>query len=570
MNIFSSADTATLRALDQSQAIIEFDLTGKILRANENFCKAMGYSLDEIVGKHHRLFVDPAEAASPDYAEFWRLLASGTFQQKQYRRLAKGGREVWIEASYNPVMRHGKPFKIVKFATDITESKLRALAEAGKLEALSRAQAVIEFDTAGRILAANENFLTTLGYRIDEIVGKHHSMFCDPDYTRSDAYRRFWEALNRGEYSTDQFLRFGKGGRKVFIQASYNPILDDRGRVIRVVKFATDITERMRAMEEIGAGLGRLAEANIRETLDTPFAKEFEKLRSDFNTSIGTFQETLEKVLAQTQALNHHSETLRTTSDALAHRAEQQAGALEETSAALSQVTSTVRSSAERVHDTRNLVKQTRTAATSSVAVVGDTVAAMQRIEQASTEIGKIIGVIDEIAFQTNLLALNAGVEAARAGEAGKGFAVVAQEVRELAQRSAGAAKEIKALTGNASNQVLEGVRLVGDTGKALHEIEAFVEQINSNIDAIATAASEQSTGLGEIASAVGTLDQMTQQNASMVAQTTELSHTLAKGAVTLTGLVGQFKLNRRSRRREPGSDAALAPAFRQDERRIA
>ncbi len=571
MNIFSSADKATLQALDQSQAIIEFDLTGTILRANDNFCTAMGYAHQEIVGRHHRLFVDPAEAASADYAEFWRLLANGTFQQRQYRRIAKGGREVWIEASYNPVKRNGKPFKIVKFATDITESKMRALAEAGKLEALSRAQAVIEFDTAGRILSANDNFLATLGYRLDEIVGQHHAMFCDPDYARSADYRRFWEALNRGEFATDQFMRFGKGGRKVFIQASYNPILDDRGRVIRVVKFATDITERMRAMEEIGAGLGRLAEANIRQTLDTPFAAEFEKLRSDFNTSIGTFQETLEKVLAQTQALNEHSETLRETSDALAQRAEQQAAALEETSAALSEVTGTVRSSAERVHDTRDLVKQTRSAATSSVAVVGDTVAAMQRIESASAEIAKIIGVIDEIAFQTNLLALNAGVEAARAGEAGKGFAVVAQEVRELAQRSAGAAKEIKALTGNASNQVLEGVRLVGDTGKALHEIEAFVEKINSNIDAIAAAASEQSAGLSEIASAVGTLDQMTQQNTAMVGQTTELSHTLAEGAVTLTSLVGQFKLNRRSRRREPGSDAAAsAPADLRDHRRIA
>ncbi|TCQ27751.1 methyl-accepting chemotaxis protein [Rhizobium sp. PP-CC-3G-465] len=558
MSLFSSSDGAILQALDQSQAIIEFDLTGKILRANANFCRAIGYDSGEIVGRHHSMFVMPEEARSPAYAAFWQALAKGKFQQAQYKRLGKGGREVWIEASYNPVFKGKRPVKVVKFATDITASKIKSLSDNGKLEALSRAQAVIEFTPDGRIVSANENFLSVLGYRLEEIVGQHHAMFCEPAYVQSAAYRTFWEQLAGGAFVTDQFLRLGKNGRRVHIQATYNPIVDESGRVVKVVKFATDMTERVRAIEELGAGLGRLAQANISETLDRPFTREFEQLRHDFNMSIGGFQQTLVNVLGQTENLNGHSHTMREASGILAQHTREQAAALEETSAALEQITITVRQSNERVQDTRNLVKQAKEQAGHSVTVVGDTVAAMQRIETASSSIGHIIGVIDEIAFQTNLLALNAGVEAARAGEAGRGFAVVAQEVRELAQRTARAAKEIKDLISNASREVVDGVRLVGDTGRALTEIEVFVASINENIDAIAAAASEQTTGLGDISASVNSLDGMTQQNATMVARTTELSHTLAQGAATLADLVCRFQLNHNSTTREP---AAAKPA---------
>jgi methyl-accepting chemotaxis protein len=533
-----------MHALNQSQAIIEFDLKGRILRANSNFCKTLGYDESEIVGRHHSMFVLPDEAASPAYALFWQDLAKGTFQRNQYKRLAKGAREVWIEASYNPVFKGKRPFKVVKFATDITSSKIASLSDRGKLEALSRAQAVIEFTPDGKIVSANENFLAVLDYRLEEIVGKHHSMFCEPSLVQSPEYRAFWQRLSHGEFVTDQFLRIAKGGRRVFIQATYNPIVDEYGKVLKVVKFATDMTERVRAIEELGAGLGRLAESDISRTIDRPFTQEFEKLRHDFNTSLAGFQQTLVDVLGQTGHVNHHSNTMREASNVLAQRTGEQAAALEEASAALEEITATVRRSNERMHDTRSLVKKATEQASLSVSVVGDTVAAMQRIETASSSIGQIIGVIDEIAFQTNLLALNAGVEAARAGDAGKGFAVVAQEVRELAQRSAKAAKEIKGLIGNASREVVDGVRLVGDTGTALHQIETIVASINENIDAITAAASEQSIGLGEINASVNTLDQMTQQNKAMVANTTELSHTLAQGAATLAELVGRFHLN--------------------------
>ncbi|TCQ10524.1 methyl-accepting chemotaxis sensory transducer with Pas/Pac sensor [Rhizobium sp. PP-F2F-G36] len=543
---------SVLQAISQSQAIIEFDLTGRILDANENFCKALGYGLSEIVGRHHSMFVSPQEAASPDYKAFWAGLAGGAFQRQQYKRFGKGGREVWIEASYNPVMRNGKPYKVVKFATDITASKMQSAEDGGKLLALSRAQAIIEFTPQGEIIRANDNFLAALGYDHAEIAGRHHSMFCDPSYTASPDYQTFWENLRQGKFVTDQFMRIGKGGKRVFIQASYNPIFDDAGRVFKVVKFAIDVTDRMHAVEELGAALERLSQCNIRMSLDEPFVGEFERLRLDFNTSIAEFQKTLTNVLSQTSALNDSSQEMRQAAEQLAERSQQQAAALEETSAALDEVTATVNSSTENTQETRTLVQNARLSTGASAAVVEETVTAMHRIEQASREISQIIGVIDEIAFQTNLLALNAGVEAARAGEAGKGFAVVAQEVRELAQRSAKAAKEIKVLITNSGKEVMEGVRLVGKTGAALQEIDVFVRRIDQNVDAIATAAKEQSIGLREINKAVNDLDRMTQENAAMSERTTDISRALAEGADSLAALVSLFKLNRRTAPRGP------------------
>ncbi|MBD9623641.1 PAS domain-containing methyl-accepting chemotaxis protein [Ensifer sp. ENS06] len=555
--LFSSDAKAMLDAINRSQAIIEFDLSGTILTANENFCRAMGYDLHEIVGRHHRMFVQPEEAASAAYTDFWARLARGEYDSQQYRRIGKGGREIWIEASYNPVFRGRKPYKVVKFATDITASKAKSTDGQGKIDALSRAQAIIEFTPSGEIITANENFLSAMGYALPEIVGRHHSMFCEPDDVHSPAYADFWRDLAAGRFVTDQFKRIGKGGKTVFIQASYNPILDDAGRVSKVVKFAVDVSDRVLAVQEIGAGLGRLAECNIRMTLDEPFVGELEILRRDFNTSIGMFQETLSAVLSQTRDLNSNSHEMKDAAEHLADRTRQQAAALEQTSAALEQATATVRTSTENTQQTRALVQNARQSAHSSSGVVRDAVTAMQRIKAASEEISQIIGVIDEIAFQTNLLALNAGVEAARAGDAGKGFAVVASEVRELAQRSAKAAKEIKALIQNSVAEVAEGVRLVGDTGSALKEIEDFVAAIDTRIAAIATAATEQTAGLGEINAAVNDIDVMTQKNAGMVERTADVSVRLAEGAQRLTELVNRFQLNRRAERREAGTAAA-------------
>ncbi len=235
--------TAMLAAIDRVQAVIEFDLNGTIVTANENFLKAVGYRLDELKGKHHRLFCDPAYAASTDYKQFWARLAQGEVFSGEYQRLAKGGRPIWLQASYNPVLgADGRPVKVVKFASDITAAKLAALDYAGKTSAIDRVQAVIEFDLKGNILTANRNFLDTVGYRLDEVQGRHHRMFCEPAVIASAEYAAFWQRLGRGESDTGEYRRLARGGREIWLLASYNPILGPDGRPVKIVKYASDIT----------------------------------------------------------------------------------------------------------------------------------------------------------------------------------------------------------------------------------------------------------------------------------------------------------------------------------------
>jgi methyl-accepting chemotaxis protein len=234
---------AIYQALDRVQAIIEFNLDGTVVSANENFLQIFGYDSDEVVGKHHRIFCDPSYAESAAYADFWQKLGRGEYHADEFKRITKDGTEVWLQASYNPVFdKDGEPVRVVKFATDVTATKLQTAEYEGKIEAINRAQAVIEFDLEGRVITANENFLGIFGYGLDEVVGKHHRIFCDPGYAESPEYAQFWQKLGRGEYEADEFKRITKDGAEVWLQATYNPIFDIEGRPLKVVKFASDIT----------------------------------------------------------------------------------------------------------------------------------------------------------------------------------------------------------------------------------------------------------------------------------------------------------------------------------------
>ncbi|TDH39473.1 PAS domain S-box protein [Pseudohoeflea suaedae] len=485
-------------------AIIEFELDGTIITANENFCAALGYTLDEIKGKHHSIFVEPEVVGSDSYRGFWHKLGTGAFDSGRYKRICKDGKEIWIEASYNPVFHDGTPYKVVKFATDITASVKKAAETEGKMTALSRSQAIIEFEIDGTIITANENFLATLGYRLEEIEGKHHSIFCEPSYVASGEYRDFWPNLASGHFSSGEFKRYGRGGTEIWIQATYNPIFDADGRVFKVVKFASDITERVKTNQFIADAMVQVSE--------------------------------------NARSIDAAAGEVRQASDELAHRSERQAASVEQTAAALEQLTTTISDSAMRAKEAGQLANRTRDTAEKAGSIVNDAVEAMGRIENSAAEISKIIGVIDQIAFQTNLLALNAGVEAARAGEAGKGFAVVAQEVRELSQRSATAAKEIKELIANSDRHVETGVGLVGKTGETLTSIVQQIMEVATNVDAIVRASQEQSSGLSEINEAVNVIDQGTQQSAAMCEESTAAAHTLAREAADLFGLIEQFE----------------------------
>tara|TARA_R110002020_G_scaffold18931_28_gene65528 strand:- start:250 stop:2022 length:1773 start_codon:yes stop_codon:yes gene_type:complete len=557
-----TADRAVLDAVSKSQAIIEFDLDGNILTANANFCQAMGYELSEIKGKHHSIFIEPAEVSSEKYKTFWKNLREGRFDRAQYKRIGKGGKEVWIEASYNPVFKGGKPHKVVKFATDITAEKLKSAEDAGKIMAISRAQAMIEFELDGTIITANENFLGAMGYSLAEVQGNHHRMFCEPSYTQSADYADFWKKLNQGEFIAREFMRLGKGGRQVHIQASYNPIFDADGRVFKVVKFANDVTQRVKNVNSLSDGLERMADGDLTLQIDEAFRADLDPLRVNFNTAIKRLCEAMQSVSENAKAISSGAEEIRVAADDLSKRTENQAASVEETAAALEEITKTVASSSERANEAGQLVAKTKKDAETSGQVVEKAVVAMAEIESSSKAITNIINVIDDIAFQTNLLALNAGVEAARAGEAGRGFAVVAQEVRELAQRTATAAKEIKGLIIASGDQVKSGVALVGETGKALSSIVEQVKLINANVEAIVIGSREQSTGLNEINMAVNTMDQGTQQNAAMVEQSTAASHSLAQEAASLFHLLSRFKTNVGSDYTAPRVVASRSPSL--------
>jgi methyl-accepting chemotaxis protein len=324
-------------------------------------------------------------------------------------------------------------------------------------------------------------------------------------------------------------------------EASENRNLSEKERAEREAAKAAEAQSLSSAIESLANGLQQLSDGNLTVRLDTPFAGDLDRLRTDFNSSVEKLAETLSDVKVNINTIHSNAGEMRSAVEDLSRRTEQQAASLEETSAALEEITSTVKSSAERAQDARKKASEANAAGEASAQIVSDAVGAMSRIESASGEIAKIIGVIDEIAFQTNLLALNAGVEAARAGEAGKGFAVVAQEVRELAQRSATAAKEIKDLIDKSSTEVESGVDLVKSTGEALSKIAAHVVDINAHIESIATASREQSTGLQEVNTAVSQMDQVTQQNAAMVEETTAVTHRLASEADELSNLVSRF-----------------------------
>ncbi|WP_425352184.1 methyl-accepting chemotaxis protein [Agrobacterium bohemicum] len=345
-------------------------------------------------------------------------------------------------------------------------------------------------------------------------------------------------------------------------EADANRSMSEKDRQEREAQKAQDASEIQFAVDELAKGLGQLSDGNVAHRINTPFVAHLDRLRSDFNNSVGKLNEALVSVGKNARGIDAGANEIRSAADDLSKRTEQQAASVEETAAALEQISTTVRDSAKRAEEVGSLVTKTRLSAENSGLVVRDAVIAMQQIEKSSSEISNIIGVIDEIAFQTNLLALNAGVEAARAGEAGKGFAVVAQEVRELAQRSAKAAKEIKTLIVTSGEQVRSGVQLVGNTGKALEEIVSEVQHINQHVNAIVESAREQSVGIQEINSAVNTMDQGTQQNAAMVEQSTAASHSLAKEAAALNHLITQFNLGDGSSSRPVQlASASSAPA---------
>lgn len=549
-----------IAAIRRSQAVIEFALDGTILDANANFLAVMGYELAEIVGHHHRMFVSPAEARGADYAQFWRRLGDGEFFSAEFKRIAKSGEDVWIQASYNPVFdTDGRPMRVIKFATDISAAKLKSADHAGQIAAIGQSQAVITFDLDGRIQSANPLFCDAVGYRERQIVGRHHSMFVRDAERESAAYKDFWQALREGRCMAGEFCRVGQDGREIWLQASYTPILDPEGRPFKVVKYATDITTQVQQRRKFNL-LSLVADGTDNSVVITGHDRRIIYVNSGFERLTGytmnevrgkvpgsmlqgknTDPTTIANIRARLAAgepfydeiMNYNkagqpywiSLAINPVRDARgriekfisiqANITSSKIGALRFNSmlTAISASTAIVEWSVDGKCQSMNpfladrhtaaladllpadLVKrvlageqvrreiawQDRVAdretmwldamfsvlrdldgnpekimmcgvdVTPRRLAISETAAAMQTM---LGRVNTIVGKLDDIARMTNLLALNAAVEAARAAEAGRGFAVVADEVRVLAGQAGQAAGEIRTLIDDSRDQM--------------------------------------------------------------------------------------------------------------------
>jgi methyl-accepting chemotaxis protein len=437
----------------------------------------------------------------------------------------------------------------------------------GMLASINKVQAVIEFDTEGKILNANDNFLNALGYTLNEIRGQHHSMFVEPAYRASPEYREFWAKLARGEYDANQYKRIGKGGKEVWIQASYNPILDAKGKAFKVVKFATDVTAQVLASQALQAAVRQTQEV-VSAAQDNDLTKriplqgkagEIEALCIGVNSLLDSMSTVIAEIKAAAREVTNASAEISAATTDLSQRTEEQAASLEETSASMEEISSTVKKNAENAREASHSASSTREVADRGGQVVAKAVDAMARIEESSGKISDIIGVIDEIARQTNLLALNAAVEAARAGEAGRGFAVVASEVRSLAQRSSQAAKDIKDLITNSNGQVKDGVDLVNRAGTALTEIVDSIKKVADIVADIANASAEQASGIEQVNKALTQMDEVTQQNSALVEENAATAKTLEHQANAMNERVAAFHIG----------GAEMAPAAGRDQRSV-
>ncbi|MFB0488853.1 methyl-accepting chemotaxis protein [Methylobacterium sp. OAE515] len=472
---------ARIKALDRSQAVIEFATDGTILAANKNFLDTLGYALDEIQGRPHAELVDPAYRESDAYRDFWAALRRGDYQAGEFKRIGKDGRAVWLQATYNPILdRRGRPLKIVKFASDVTEQVTRAIAYEGQIRAINRSQAVIEFALDGTILTANDNFLAAMGYRLEEVTGRHHSLFIEPEVRDSAAYRAFWDRLGRGEYEAAEFKRRAKSGREVFIQGSYNPIFDRDGRPLKIVKFATDVT-------------AQVLDRQRRTELQTALARD-----------LNAIAEASSKVSRQAGESAQSSAHVSGDIQSIASGAEQIATSVAEISAQVVQASEMSGRAVEQAQATQAIISG---------------------LNDSAEQIGAVVALIQIIASQTNLLALNATIEAARAGAAGRGFAVVASEVKALVDQTAKATEQIavqitgtQTATGKAVAAVgsiqatIVGLNMVAATiATAVEEQSAVTRAMSTTMQTAAQGVGAITSGLGLIAESAGQADEATQ-----------------------------------------------------------
>ena len=589
-----AADSASqIEAIGKSYAVIEFDIDGTILRANSNYLDLTGYTSNELRGRHQRVLLDPVDAEGEQYQAYWRRLVQGEWVSGVFRRVAKDGREFWIDGSYNPIRdHHGRVYKVVEFATDVTERHAAATENRVLRTTLDHAPSKIMLADADMNISYINDALETF---FDEVEGDMREMLpnfeshnlvgknVDQFHRHPERVRKTLEHLDAPMITTAELAGlslkfvftplFGENGERLGTIVEWinrteevaftnelsdvvqGAIAGDLSRRIAVEGSATLYARLSKAINQLVSicddivgrtvqMLGSLAGGDLSRTMDGEYSGEFGKLKDDFNTTIAKLTGVVASIQSTATAVKVAADEISRGNTDLSQRAEEQASSLEETAATIEELTSTVAQNANNARAASELAKETRHAAEQGSDVVRRTIDAMSEIDQASARIVDIIGVIDEIAFQTNLLALNASVEAARAGDQGRGFAVVASEVRDLAGRSATAAKEIKGLIADSSRRVTEGSRLVDESGETLSDIVERVKQVTDIVTDIASASVEQAAGIEEVNKAVCQLDQLTQQSAVLVEEDAAASEAMGDQADKLAHMIRFFKVS--------------------------
>ena len=598
-----SSQALQLRAaVDAGWASIEFDLEGTILSANDNFVKTLGYATEaDIVGKHHRIFVDDRYAKSQEYKRFWENLAKGEIQSGEFKRITKDGGEVWISASYTPVKDDdGKVIKVIKIAADITDMIANRIKGENVKAAVDTGWAFIEFEPDGTIIDANEAFLNATGYRtLNEIKGQHHSIFVDKNYALSSEYSKFWKDLAGGNLQNGEFARVKKNGDPLWLQAAYTPITDENGKVVRVIKIATDISKIKLPVLAVNEIVNLLAEGDLTREFNMDaegYVKEMgdalNRALTNLNSLLNTINEVSQQVSNSADSLMERSQSMKNNTTEMASAisqmskgAQDQAAKTDESSTLAQQVLDSAQEMEKRANLINKTAERGQSSSENGLKIVKTLLENMMSISSSANltsdsikvlteraeEIARTLNVITDIASQTNLLALNAAIEAARAGDAGRGFAVVAEEIRKLAEdsrksavdiekiikdvqkdtQSAGKAietMEVSVKQGNSASSEVEKIfeEIATSNKEALNFSKEILESalgqkqsidsVAKNIEQIVVVAEETAAGTQQVASSSQELD-------NSMEEITAASEQLASVATELQAGVNQFKL---------------------------